>query len=126
MKEKKAIVLKNKCFGCNACNGSCRYGALTVDRKASIDYEKCIGCGDCVKYCSVMAIKIIDISMKGIEKILEKHTNIIHKLDACVEFIEEESIKLFIASEFRDNMDHWLKMHDFRSKALKFLETINY
>jgi MinD superfamily P-loop ATPase len=57
-KEKKYIVIAQRCDGCGHCFNSCKDHALitTKEGKADIDPKKCLGCGDCARFCRRMAI----------------------------------------------------------------------
>lgn len=55
-----AIIDKDACIGCGACEGGCPVGALSMDDegKSSCDESACISCGACEGTCPVGAITI--------------------------------------------------------------------
>ena len=56
---------------CNPCEGSCRFGAITIGEEIThlpcLHEEKCTGCGVCVANCPGLAITIIDGSFSETE-----------------------------------------------------------
>jgi heterodisulfide reductase subunit A len=51
-----AVVDRDKCIACGACQEICPTGAFSIDDIARIDPMKCIGCGQCVSQCPQEAI----------------------------------------------------------------------
>jgi len=58
----KAEIDGDKCTGCEVCEDSCFFGAITMqDGKAFVIQEVCDGCGICTMVCPVDAPKMIQI-----------------------------------------------------------------
>lgn len=54
-----AVVDKDTCLGCGACEGVCPVEAVTVnDGVASVDEDTCVECGACTAECPVEAITL--------------------------------------------------------------------
>ncbi|MDO4466107.1 MAG: 4Fe-4S binding protein [Bacillota bacterium] len=55
-----AIIEKDTCIGCGACEGTCPVGALSMDDegKSTCDESACISCGACAGSCPVGAITV--------------------------------------------------------------------
>ncbi len=51
-----AVVDRDKCIACGACQEICPTGAISIDEIAQIDPMKCMGCGQCVAKCAQEAI----------------------------------------------------------------------
>lgn len=51
-----AEINPKACTGCGACVQACRFGAITVEKKAYINAQLCQGCGVCVGQCPENAI----------------------------------------------------------------------
>jgi len=51
-----AVVDRDKCIACGACQEICPTGAISIDEIARIDPMKCMGCGECVAQCPQEAI----------------------------------------------------------------------
>ncbi len=51
-----AVVDRDKCIACGACQEICPTGAIFIDEIAQIDPMKCMGCGQCVAQCPQQAI----------------------------------------------------------------------
>lgn len=53
-----AVVDKDLCDGCGACEPICPMLAITLsDHLAEVDYERCLGCGVCIHACPPEAIQ---------------------------------------------------------------------
>jgi len=58
--------VSDECNLCGSCEGSCRFGALTLqDNIAEINVAKCMGCGVCEGTCSIGAISLVRDESKG-------------------------------------------------------------
>lgn len=54
-----AVVDKDKCAGCGACEGECPVQAIKVaDGKATVDADTCVSCGACTGVCPCEAITL--------------------------------------------------------------------
>ena len=60
---------------CNPCEGSCRFGAITIGEQITnlprLHEEKCTGCGLCVAGCPGLAITILDKSYSETEATID-------------------------------------------------------
>jgi electron transport complex protein RnfB len=57
-----AVVEKDTCEGCGACEKRCQVGAVRVSEKnqpAVVDLERCMGCGVCVPNCPTQSITLV-------------------------------------------------------------------
>jgi NAD-dependent dihydropyrimidine dehydrogenase PreA subunit len=57
-----AVVDRDTCEGCGACEKRCQVGAVSVSEKkqpALVDLERCIGCGVCVPNCPTQSITLV-------------------------------------------------------------------
>lgn len=54
----KAIIDKNECSGCGACESVCPADAISVADVASVNAELCTGCGACAGVCPLDAISM--------------------------------------------------------------------
>jgi len=57
-----AIVEKDTCEGCGACEKRCQVGAVSVSEKnqpAVVDLDRCMGCGVCVPNCPTQSITLV-------------------------------------------------------------------
>lgn len=50
------VEISDKCDSCKKCLQSCKFNAISMKEKASIDYSLCFGCGACIKVCPKHAI----------------------------------------------------------------------
>jgi len=58
--------VSDDCNGCGSCEGSCRFGALTLDNQvAEINAAKCMGCGVCEDVCPIGVISMERDKSKG-------------------------------------------------------------
>jgi len=55
-----AVVDKDKCTGCGACEDVCPSGAITVNDVAEVNAEECTDCEACVDECPTEAISMQD------------------------------------------------------------------
>ena len=46
-----AVVRGESCSGCGVCAGECRFGAISLTPRASVDSLRCEGCGLCAMVC---------------------------------------------------------------------------
>lgn len=53
-----AVVDRDKCIACGACQGICPTGAISVREIARVDPMRCMGCGQCVAQCPQEAIAL--------------------------------------------------------------------
>jgi phosphoadenosine phosphosulfate reductase len=53
-KLEQIVVQAMLCVGCGVCTGRCKSGALSVDKRVSIDPALCTHCGECLGACPVM------------------------------------------------------------------------
>jgi predicted aldo/keto reductase-like oxidoreductase len=59
-REKRVLVLRGMCLGCQRCRAACHSQAITMkDEKAHIDQERCIRCGYCTALCPQFAIRVV-------------------------------------------------------------------
>lgn len=60
----QAVIRAQDCLGCGVCLADCRFGAVTLSRRAcgpptfSIDPFACEGCGVCARFCPERAIDL--------------------------------------------------------------------
>ena len=57
-----AVVEKDTCEGCGACEKRCQVGAVSVSEKnqtAKVNLDRCIGCGVCVPNCPTQSITLV-------------------------------------------------------------------
>jgi electron transport complex protein RnfB len=57
-----AVVEKDTCEGCGACEKRCQVGAVRVSEKnqpAVVDLDRCMGCGVCVPNCPTQSITLV-------------------------------------------------------------------
>lgn len=75
-----AVVDKNDCIGCGACEERCHMEAIAIDEVAGIDLNRCIGCGVCIPACSTealsLAVKKDDQRWNPPETVFETYFNI--------------------------------------------------
>jgi ferredoxin len=58
--------VSDDCNGCGSCDGTCRFGALTLgDQVAEVNVAKCMGCGVCEDVCPIGAISLVRDKSKG-------------------------------------------------------------
>ena len=55
-----AVVDKDECTGCGACEDVCPSGAITVNDVAEVNAEECTDCEACVDECPIEAISMQD------------------------------------------------------------------
>ncbi len=58
----QAVVDRQTCEGCGACEKRCQVGAVSVSEKeqpAVVDLDRCIGCGVCVPNCPTKSITLV-------------------------------------------------------------------
>ena len=56
-----AVVDREKCAGCGACEGECPVQAISMDDgKANVDADTCVSCGACTGACPCEAISLAD------------------------------------------------------------------
>ncbi|MBR6022435.1 MAG: 4Fe-4S binding protein [Kiritimatiellae bacterium] len=56
-----AVVDREKCAGCGACEGECPVQAISMDDgKAKVDADTCVSCGACTGACPCEAIALQD------------------------------------------------------------------
>ncbi|HDP96347.1 MAG TPA: 4Fe-4S dicluster domain-containing protein [Euryarchaeota archaeon] len=53
-----AVVNKDECVGCGACQEVCPENAISMNDVAVVDKEKCVDCGACVDECPSEAITL--------------------------------------------------------------------
>ena len=54
-----AVVDREKCAGCGACEGECPVQAISMDDgKAKVDADTCVSCGACTGNCPCEAITL--------------------------------------------------------------------
>jgi ferredoxin len=54
-----AVVDKEKCAGCGACEADCPVQAISMDDgKAKVDADTCVSCGACTGNCPCEAITL--------------------------------------------------------------------
>ncbi|MDO5410676.1 MAG: 4Fe-4S binding protein [Lachnospiraceae bacterium] len=60
MAKKYALIKKENCVACGACQNECPKEAVAVWKGcyAKTDLERCVGCGRCAKVCPAAAISI--------------------------------------------------------------------
>lgn len=51
-------TINENCVACGTCLDRCKFGAITVEGKASVDEERCMGCGLCAVTCPNDAISL--------------------------------------------------------------------
>lgn len=56
---KKALIHKDKCIGCGACQNNCRFEAINSDNGYEVDLYACEGCGVCEFVCPVEAVEMV-------------------------------------------------------------------
>lgn len=58
--QRFAVVDKDSCVSCGACENICPIGAIEVYRGsyAKVDNEHCIGCGKCADICPAYCIEL--------------------------------------------------------------------
>lgn len=61
-----AVVDRDKCIACGACQGICPTGAISVREIAHVDPMRCMGCGQCVTQCPQEAIALQTPAMGSI------------------------------------------------------------
>ena len=62
-----AVVLKDNCIGCGACERHCPSGAIVmVDGKPAVNEARCLGCGACEYYCPARPVTAIYVEGKEI------------------------------------------------------------
>ncbi|MGD9227348.1 MAG: 4Fe-4S binding protein, partial [Desulfobacterales bacterium] len=57
-----AVVDKDTCEGCGACEKHCQVGAVSVSGKnqpAKVNLDRCMGCGVCVPNCPTQSITLV-------------------------------------------------------------------
>jgi ferredoxin len=58
--------VSDDCNGCGSCDGTCRFGALTLgEQVAEVNVAKCMGCGVCEDVCPIGAISLVRDKSKG-------------------------------------------------------------
>ena len=58
----QAVVDRQTCEGCGACEKRCQVGAVSVSEKnqpAVVDLDRCMGCGVCVPNCPTQSITLV-------------------------------------------------------------------
>ena len=60
MAKRYALVNKNICVSCGACENACPKNAIKVWKGcfACVNTQNCVGCGICAKVCPANAIEI--------------------------------------------------------------------
>jgi Uncharacterized Fe-S center protein len=53
------FVAHSVCVGCGKCVENCRFGAISLDEKSTIDHTKCVGCGRCIRFCPNNAVMMV-------------------------------------------------------------------
>lgn len=102
IKDKHAVVDKEKCIECGKCTQACPYNAIILqkrpcvlsckagaikvnaDKKAVIDDNKCVGCGACVYQCPFGAISDKSYILDALDIIKNSNNNQNYKVYAII------------------------------------------